>query len=108
MTETLRMRPEEMQLALDAALDRVIDKTTGVSIARLGLVERFRLQPERRRLLVFCRHIATDHACCVIFNNLAFEDTLESLRSELEKTFPDLTIRFVFAEELRHPYADPA
>jgi len=108
MTHLISKRPEEMQHELDSALDRVIDKTTGISIAELGLVERFRLQPERRRLLVFCRHIATDHACCVLFNNIAFEDTLEGLRSELEKTFPDLTIRFVFAEELRRPYRDPA
>ena len=91
-------RFDGMRKTLHAVLDKVIDPTTGVSVARLGLVERFRLQPERRRLLVFCRHIASDHACSVIFNNLAFEDTLERLRAELESTFPDLTVRFRFAE----------
>ncbi|NOZ79840.1 MAG: hypothetical protein GXP48_11815 [Acidobacteria bacterium] len=88
----------EMQEALGAVLARVIDPVTGISIARLGLVERFRLQPERRRLLVFCRRIATHHACCIVFDALAFEDTLERLRAELGTTFPDLTVHLRLAE----------
>jgi metal-sulfur cluster biosynthetic enzyme len=93
-----REQSGEIQEALGAVLTRVIDPVTGISIAGLGLVERFRLQPERRRLLVFCRHVATHHACCIILDNLAFEDTLERLRAELGRTFPDLTVHLRFAE----------
>lgn len=85
-----------MQERLEAVLDRVIDPASGEPVSRLGLVERFRLQPERGRLLVFCRHVQQDHACCLIFSNIAFDATLEHLKRALEEEFPELTVQLVF------------
>jgi metal-sulfur cluster biosynthetic enzyme len=85
-----------IQEGLEAVLNRVIDPASGEPVSRLGLVERFRQQPERRRLLVFCRHAQQDHACCLIFSNVAFDATLQHLKEALEAEFPDLTVQFVF------------
>jgi len=86
----------DLQQRLDDVLDRVIDPASGEPVSRLGLVERFRHQPERRRLLVFCRHVQQDHACCLLFSNIAFDATTEALKNELEREFPDLRVQLVF------------
>ncbi len=85
-----------MKKRLDDVLDRVIDPASGEPVSRLGLVERFRLQSDRKRLLVFCRHVRQDHACCLLFSNVAFDATTEALKQALEREFPDLRIQLVF------------
>ncbi len=85
-----------MHKQLDAVLDRVIDHQSGSPLSRVGLVERFRLQPDKKRLLVFCRIMSVDHACCMVFNNTAYDQTIEDLRNELTKTFPNFTVQFIF------------
>ncbi len=83
---------------LDRVLDTVKDHASGAPLSHTGLVERFRFQPDRRRLLVFFRPRRTDHACCLLVNEAATDRTLRDLRRELELRFPDLEVEFVFLE----------
>ena len=87
-----------IQRRLDAILDRVEDRVSGVSLARAGLVERFRFQPGRGRLLVLCRPRRAHRACCLLLEGAVVDHALEELRSELERAFPELRVEFVFPE----------
>ncbi len=83
--------------ALDRILDTVKDHATGAPLSQVGLVERFRFQPERRRLLVFLRPRRTGHACCLLVNESAADRTFQDLLRELELAFPDLHVELVFS-----------
>ena len=89
-------RPAPSQEALEGILDRVRDHASGAPLSHAGLVERFRYQPDRSRLLVFVRPRRTDHACCLLVNEAATDRTLRDLRRELERAFPDLDVELVF------------
>ena len=88
--------PETLQETLDAVLDRVIDRAVGAPLSGTGLVERFRYQPDRCRLIVFCRYRTTRQAACLVVNDTAIGQTMDALRKELETLFPRLDIEFVF------------
>ncbi len=85
-----------MQQELDDILERVIDRQSGGPVANIGLVERFRLQPNKKKLIVFCRIMNFDHACCLVMNNHAYDQTIDDLRTEIQRSFPDLTVQFVY------------
>jgi len=89
-------KPEIVQEKLDAVLERVIDRQTDTPISEIGLVEKIRFLKSKRQLIVFCRRMQVDHACCMIFNNVSYDETLDDLRAELQKEFPGLFVKFVF------------
>ncbi len=88
--------PEAIQNKIDAVLERVIDHQTDSPIADIGLVEKIRFLKGKRQMLVFCRSIHVDHACCMVFNNAAYDQTLDELRNALQNEFPGINVKFVF------------
>jgi metal-sulfur cluster biosynthetic enzyme len=82
----------EMKKKLQAVLDRVKEPETNLSIADLGLVERIRHHPERRKLTIFTNPIRPAHACCTIIAGLLLSTTMKNLATELEKEFPELSV----------------
>jgi len=91
--------PSGLQETLDSILDRVNDRAIGAPISSTGLVERFRYQPDRCRLIVFCRYRRAGHAACLVINDTSLGQTLDDLRQELERVFPRLEIDILFTPE---------
>ena len=85
-----------IQEKLDSVLERVMDRQSGSPISDIGLVERLRIQEKQKRLIVFCRRSSEMHACCMVFNNTMYDETIEDLKTELQKFFPGYFIKFVF------------
>ena len=88
--------PETLQETLDGVLERVIDRAVGEPLSGTGFVERFRYQPDRCRLIVFCHYRMTRQAACLVVNDTAIGQTADALRMELEALFPRLDIEIVF------------
>jgi len=94
--------PQALPEILDAILDRVMDRAIGSPISSTGLVERFRYQPDRCRLVVFCRYRRTGQAACLVINDTSLGQTLDDLRGELQRTFPRLDIEMLFSPDPRY------
>jgi metal-sulfur cluster biosynthetic enzyme len=87
----------EMTKKIDAALDRVKDPESNLSIAQLGVVKRLRYNEEKKALYVFTdfySHLPRCVTCAAIARAIA-STIVRDLRIELEKEFPDLSIEFV-------------
>lgn len=102
MVVTKGIDPDTLQETLDAILDRVIDRAVGSPVSGTGLVERFRYQPDRCRLIVFCRYRRTGQAACMVVNDTSLGQTVDDLRRELETTFPRLDIEIFFTPDPRY------
>lgn len=85
----------KMKQKIDAVLDRVTEPESGLSISRIGLVEKFRYVPAKKRLYVFRNPIGPSKGCCTILSNLLLDTTQGRLVRALEAAFPDLTIQIV-------------
>lgn len=83
-----------MRQKLQAVLERVKEPETNLSIDRLGLVERIRHHPVRNRLFVFLNPLRPAPACCTIMSGLLLDSTKRSLKEELCKEFPGITVEF--------------
>ena len=85
---------QTMQHTLQSVLDRVKDPESGLPIARLGVVERFRYNAERNELVVFTEFGSHMPTCitCVGIASLVVDGIQRRLREELEREFPGLTI----------------
>ena len=84
-----------MKQKIDGVLGRVKEPESGLSIAQLGLVERFRYSEKHKRLCVFTTPIKPTHGCCIIMAKFLQSSTGKHLTEELQKEFPDLSIEFV-------------
>jgi len=87
----------EMTRKIDAALDRVKDPESNLSVAQLGVVKRLRYNEEKKALYVFTdfySHLPKCVTCAAIARTIA-STIVRDLRIELEKEFPDLSIEFV-------------
>ena len=81
-----------MKKKLQSVLERVKDPETNLSISELGLVERFRYYPKKRKLSVFLNPVNPGKVCCSIISSLLLSSTLKDLMNELHKEFPDLSL----------------
>jgi hypothetical protein len=89
------MNPE-MTRKIDAVLDRVKEPESGLSIAQLGLVDKLRYNPTRKRLYIYTSTIRHNRKqCCTIIQGLLLSGTLNSLIAEFQKEFPDLAVEVV-------------
>jgi len=81
-----------MKKKLQSVLERVKEPETNLTIAELGLVERFRYHPEQKKISVFINPIKPGKICCSIISSLLLSSTLKDLMNELQKEFPDLCL----------------
>ena len=88
---------QAMQDALQSVLNRVKDPESGLPIARLGVVERFRYNADRNELVVFTEFGSHMPTCitCVGIATIVVDGIQRRLREELERTFPGMTITLV-------------
>ena len=86
----------EMIRKIDAVLEKVKEPESGLSIAELGLVEKLRYNPTRKRLYIFTSTIRQNRKqCCTVLQGLLISGTLNSLTEEFRKEFPDLAVQVV-------------
>ncbi len=81
-----------MKKRLQAVLDRVKEPETNLSLADLGLVERIRYLPRRKKLKVFLNPVRPAPACCSIMSGLILNTTLKNLAGALREEFPELAV----------------
>ena len=81
-----------MKMKLQSVLERVKDPETNLSMAELGLVERFRYYPKKKKISVFLNPVKPGKVCCSIISSLLLSSTLKDLMNELRKEFPDLSL----------------
>jgi len=81
---------EIMKKKLESVLERVKEPETNLTISELGLVERFRYYPKKKKLSVFLNPIKPGKVCCSIISSLLLSSTIKDLMNELQKEFPDL------------------
>ena len=86
---------QEMKEELQAVLERVREPETHLSVSDLGLVQGIRHDKDQRKLLVFLNTVRPGPLCCSIMGGLLLSTTKRNLSEELEKTFPDLSVKFV-------------
>ena len=79
-----------MKKKLESVLERVKEPETNLTISELGLVERFRYYPKKKKLSVFLNPIKPGKVCCSIISSLLLSSTIKYLMNELQKEFPDL------------------
>ena len=83
-----------MKKTLQAALDRVKDPETGLSVAQLGLVQKIRYDKENKKLLVFLTFIRPGPVCCSILSGMVLSTVKKNLQMELERVFHELTVEY--------------
>ena len=79
-----------MKKKLESVLERVKEPETNLTISELGLVERFRYYPKKKKLSVFLNPIKPGKVCCSVISSLLLSSTIKDLMNELQKEFPDL------------------
>jgi len=82
---------------IDAVLDRVKDPESGLSVSRLGVVERVRYNESSKKLYIFGdfeRHMPRCSACSAIAG-LIVDRIARDLAVEFHAEFPDLDVEFV-------------
>ena len=85
-----------MKQKIDSVLERVKEPESGQSIAQLGLVDKLRYSPSRKKLYIFTSTIRQNRKqCCTVLQGLLISSTLNSLTAEFQKEFPDLAIEIV-------------
>jgi len=85
----------EMIRKIDGVLDRVKEPVSLLSIGQLGWVRGIRYDEERKKLSVFTNSLRRTKKCCTIMASLLVSGTMKSLTEELQKEFPDLSIKFI-------------
>ena len=86
---------DKMKQKIDTVLERIKEPESGLSIARIGLVQKFRYVPARSILYVFRNPIGPAKGCCTIVSNLLLETTQNRLVTALKAAFPELSIQIV-------------
>lgn len=85
-----------MKAKIDSVLERVKEPESNLSIAQLGLVDKLRYSPTRKRLYIYTSTIRHNRKqCCTILQGLLIAGTLNSLIAEFQKEFPDLAVEVV-------------
>jgi len=84
----------EMIRKIDGVLDRVKEPESNLSIAELGIVQKFRYNESKRSLYIFANTYGSRKACCYIITKLLESETMARLKSALQEEFPELAIRF--------------
>jgi len=85
----------QMIQKIDSALERAKEPESNLSVAELGIVRRCRYKEHENSLYVFADQYASKKACCFLLTKMLEVETLERLQGELEKEFPDLTVKVV-------------
>lgn len=89
--------PPEMIEKIDRVLERVKDPESGLSIAQLGLVKRFRYREGEKKLFVFTEvypHLPKCITCAAIAKTIV-STIFRDLTTELQREFPGLTVEIV-------------
>lgn len=86
-----------MARKIEDVLGRVKDPESGLSISRLGVVERFRYNAEKKELYVFTDFASHQPSCmtCVGIASVVIKGIQRELRKELEAEFPELDVQLV-------------
>lgn len=87
----------EMARKMEEVLARVKDPESGLSVSRLGVVERFRYNKEKGELYVFTDFASHQPACmtCVGIASVVINGIRRDLQKELEAEFPDLKVQLL-------------
>jgi hypothetical protein len=96
LNEGSAMNPEMVQKINDV-LERIRDPESGLPVARLGLVKRFRYSEKEKILYIFTdayRHLPHCITCAAIAR-VIMQTIIRDLTAALQKEFPDLSIEFV-------------
>lgn len=84
----------DVQTKIDAVLDRVKDKQSGLTVAELGLVKKIRFVKNSRRMIICFATMGKSKACCSVLNMAILSDLEKALRDEFQILFPDHLIQF--------------
>lgn len=90
------MNPEMIK-KIDAVLDRVKDPESGLSVSRLGVVERVRYSEASKKLYIFAdfsSHMPRCSACAAVAGLIA-DRIARDLAVEFHVEFPNLDVEFV-------------
>ena len=88
---------KEMVQKIEAILGRVRDPESGVTLDRLGIVERVRYNEKKQEMYLFTDftgHLPSCFTCRGIALAI-MSSLLRELKEEFEKEFPGITIEFV-------------
>lgn len=85
----------EMIRKIDNVLGSVKEPESNLSVAELGIIQKFRYNEARRALYIFANTYSSRKACCYLITKLIESDVMNRVKNELKKEFPELTIRFV-------------
>jgi metal-sulfur cluster biosynthetic enzyme len=87
----------EMAEKIDSILERVKDPESGLSVARLGLVEKVRYNEEKKEMYIFTDFLSHRPKCLTCAGiAMAIMSTIRTdLEEEFKKEFPHLVIEFV-------------
>jgi metal-sulfur cluster biosynthetic enzyme len=87
----------EMAEKIDSILERVKDPESGLSVARLGLVEKVRYNEEKKEMYIFTDFLSHRPGCltCVGIAMAIMSTIRTDLEEEFKKEFPNLVIEFV-------------
>jgi metal-sulfur cluster biosynthetic enzyme len=85
-----------MKEKIDTILDTVKEPETGLTMAKLGFVERIRYSERQKKLTVFSGNLkANRKLCCTVMQGLLISGTKKSLTEAFQKAFPDLAVEVV-------------
>lgn len=87
----------EMAKKIDSVLERVKDPESGLSVARLGIVQKVRYNEEKKEMYIFTDFLSHRPKCLTCAGiAMAIMSTIRtSLEGEFKKEFPHLVIKFV-------------
>lgn len=85
----------EMIRKIDSVLGRIKEPESNLSVAELGIIQKFRYNESKRALYIFANTYSSKKACCFLITKLIESKVMTSVKNELKKEFPDLTVRFV-------------
>lgn len=82
---------------IDSILERVKDPESGLSVARLGLVQKVRYNEEKEEMYIFTDFLSHRPGCltCQGIAMAVMSTILKNLEKEFKKEFPELSFEFV-------------
>lgn len=84
----------EMIRKIDNVLARVREPESNLPVGELGIIQKFRYNKHKRALYIFANTYGSKKACCYLITKLIESKVMTSVKSELQKEFPELTVRF--------------
>ncbi len=86
---------KDMIKKIDSVLERVKEPESNCSVGEMGMIKKFRYNKNKRALYIYANTYGSKKACCYIITKLIESDVMTRIQKELQKEFPDLSVKFV-------------